>query len=303
MVWDADGTLVYSSTRGVFDINARIPVASASKLISALTLLRLVETDALAVDDRTGDTLGWSGAAGQVSLDQLGAFVSGFSPESGCLNNPLTTLQACAQTLADADRVAAPGTLLEYGSSHLQVAGAMAEVQTAQGWNDLFHDTLAEPLGLTNPDLRYVTLPKQALGQRNPRIAGGLLATPVEYGRMLSLVLADGQLDGESFIAPALIDRMFRNAYTSADVGRMPAGLQLFDWRYSFGSWLECAGPVTECNVISSAGAYGLVPWVDRATGYTGLVAMEGDPGSAAFGLRVEQAVQPLIEDVFAQLP
>jgi hypothetical protein len=83
----------------------------------------------------------------------------------------------------------------------------------------------------------------------------------------------------------------------------MPAGLQLFDWRYSFGSWLECAGPVTECNVISSAGAYGLVPWVDRATGYTGLVAMEGDPGSAAFGLRVEQAVQPLIEDVFAQLP
>jgi CubicO group peptidase (beta-lactamase class C family) len=302
MVWDDEGTLVYTSIRGTFDVNERIPVASGSKLISALTLLRLVETDVLALDDTTGEVLGWSGAAGQVSLDQLGAFVSGFSPDMGCQNNPLITLQACAQNISESPAVAAPGALLEYGGSHLHVAGAMAEVETGQSWNDLFHDVMAEPLGLTNTDLRYVTLPKQAIGERNARVAGGLLATPVEYGRILSLVLAEGQLNNQPFIDPVLVDRLFRNEHASAAVGTLPSGLDTRDWRYSFGAWLECDGPVTQCDIISSAGAYGLTPWVDRATGYTGLVAMEGDAGSAVFGLRVEQAVQPLIEDVFAQI-
>lgn len=41
-----------------------------------------------------------------------------------------------------------------------------------------------------------------------------------------------------------------------------------FDFRYSFGAWLECEGPVATCAEVSSPGAYGFTPWVDHEWGY-----------------------------------
>jgi len=252
------------------------------------------------LDSGTDGVLGWQGGA--ITVDELGAFESGLPAEHPCLNNFRSTLQDCVDAIGAEERVARPGRLLEYGGNHQQVLGAMAEVVTGKPWNDLFREELALPLGLDDPGLTSVALPKQALGRDNPRVAGGLLATPEEVGTLLRLVLADGMHDGEAILSPGAVDRLFENRYTDARVGSVPDAVEGVDWRYGFGSWLECDGPVASCDVISSAGAFGMVPWVDRAHGYTGLLSMESpDGGGSRFSVPVEQEIQPLIVEALGR--
>lgn len=197
-------------------------MASASKLISALVLMRLMEEGSLSLDDTPGGLLGWSGGAADATLDQLGAFVSGLDPNAACTYLPWSNLPDCVDTIRDADVLAAPGARFDYGATHLHVAGRMAEVATGESWEALFERTLKTPLGLDDPGLVYVTLPQQALGSANPLIAGGLLASVDEYLPMLALLFHDGQLDGSSWIAADRMARFQHNPHAAAVLGHRP---------------------------------------------------------------------------------
>ena len=43
--------------------------------------------------------------------------------------------------------------------------------------------------------------------------------------------------------------------------------------RYGLASWLHCAAPADGCAVVSSPGAFGFTPWVDRSAGYYAIIA------------------------------
>ena len=69
-------------------------------------------------------------------------------------------------------------------------------------------------------------------------------------------------------------------------------------FRYGLGAWLECATPAAGCSVISSPGAFGFTPWLDRNTGYYAVIAMESglaDTGLAPASVRLAQDLKPLI--------
>ncbi|MFK7927265.1 MAG: serine hydrolase domain-containing protein [Myxococcota bacterium] len=299
VLWDADGQVVYRRTAGGFEPDVRVPVASASKLVSALLLLRMVDQGQLSLTDTTGEVLGWTGQKRRISLDHLGGFTSGFEGTVGCTYNATLSLQDCTGRMDDAGPEQQPGALFEYTNTHLHIAGAMAEVKGGASWNALFQRDLAKPLGLTSPDLRYYTLPKRLLGDTNPLVAGGMVSSVDEYGAFLQLILNKGQVDGAPFIRPDLIDRLFTNAYTDAEIGSSPVVEVGLDYRYGFGSWLECEGAPAQCDILNSAGSFGFVPWVDRGRGYAGILAMEGDTGSVlTFGLPLQQELRPLIEAV-----
>lgn len=295
VVWNAEGDVLYRRTWGGFEPDVYVPVASASKWISGLTLLRLVHEGVLSLDDTTGEVLGFDGPQADITLDHLGGFVSGWEGKELCTYNPATTLQGCAARFDDRDVVAPPGEYFEYANSHLAVAGAMAEVQTGQAWNDLFRTRLAARLDLTDPSLRYYTSPKQAQGDENPLVAGGLHASVDAYREFLLLVLNEGRHGGEEVIAPALIDRFFQNPYGDATVGDSPA-VDL-DAHYGFTSWQECPTTAPTCDLVSSAGAFGLVPWVDRERGYAAILAMEGEVGTSQWAVPVQQELLTLLEE------
>lgn len=297
IVRDPDFEVRYRHTVGGFEPDVRIPVASASKLVAGLTLLRQIEAGRLSLDDTTGEVLGWEGPQASITLDQLGSFVSGYRGRPRCTLQTRVSLQDCVAIIGAEPPSHTPGTVLEYSNTHWHVAGAMAEVRAGQPWNDLFQADLARPLGLDDPELRFVTKPKQQTGTTNPLVAGGLLATAEEYEVMLSLVLRDGVApDGTRLLAAGAVDRMFRNPFPDATVGATPYE-DLADFRYGFGTWLECEGGVPTCPVASSAGAYGVTPWVDREHDYQGLLAMEGDLGTAtSFAAPLQQELRPLIE-------
>ncbi len=298
LVFDAEDRRIVDLTVGDFSPDRRVPVASASKLVSGLVLLRLVHEGVLSMEDTPAEVLGWTGtSAGAASLDQLGAFVSGLRSGAACNYVARTTLQDCAQAISELDVEAAPGEVFTYGPSHLTVAAAMAEVASGSSWAELFREELARPLGLDASDLRYVTHPKWQTGDDNPLVAGGLIATAEEYARILSVLFHQGEVDGEVWIDPQLIARMGSNAYTTAAQVSTPMDSYNLDFRYSWSSWLNCEGAPASCPVISSPGAYGLSPWVDLEHGYYAVLAMESDGlGGALMSVQLMEALRPEIE-------
>jgi serine-type D-Ala-D-Ala carboxypeptidase/endopeptidase len=297
IVRDREGRIRYRHTVGGFEPDVRVPVASASKLVSGLVLLRQVEQGRLSLDSTTGGVLGWRGVQAGITLDQLGSFVSGYEGRPFCTLRTNITLAQCAFEIGSEPPASTPGSTLDYGPTHQHIAGAMAEEESGQDWNALFRTDLAEPLGLTDPDLRYVTVPKQQAGTTNPLVAGGLLATADEYEAFLAVVVRDGLAwDGTRLLSPGAVDRLFENPFPEARVANTPYE-GIADFRYGFGTWLECEGGVPSCDVASSAGAFGTVPWVDRARGYQALLMMEGDAGTATgFSAPLQQEVRPLVE-------
>ena len=52
------------------------------------------------------------------------------------------------------------------------------------------------------------------------------------------------------------------------------------------------------CPVVSSPGAFGFTPWVDRTGGYYAILGMEvteSDSGIVAFAVNLAQDLKPLI--------
>ena len=70
--------------------------------------------------------------------------------------------------------------------------------------------------------------------------------------------------------------------------------------KHSYARLCGCPPPAANCAVLSSPGAFGFTPWVDRDGGYYAIIAMEvseADSGIAAFSVQLAQDLKPLIRD------
>lgn len=293
VVYDADDRLVFERMYGDFAPDRRLAVASASKLIAGLVLFDLVADGLLALDDTTASVLGWQGDGSTITLEQLMAFTSGLERDRPCTALPNISLAQCVDAIHEAAIATAPGTRFDYGSTHLHVAGRMAEVVSGKAWNTLFRERLGDPLGLPT-DVLFYTAPRQGTGTTNPLVAGGLRASMRDYAPMLAMVFHRGPL-GE----PALFAAQAVEPYPDATIGYSPYADAGLPYHYGLASWLECTPPVTrECAIVASPGAFGFTPWVDREHGYYAIFATEAfglSTGVAASSVRVSFAVRPAI--------
>lgn len=299
-IWNARDDKVYEHMLGGFTLDTRVAVASASKLVAGLVLFDVIRRGQLSLDATTGQVLGWAAPNGAISLRQLLSFTSGLPKEAACTINPLVTLANCADSLATATPVAAPGTQFDYGSTHLQVAAAMAEHATGQRWADLFAQALQQPLGLSE-DVAYFTAPRQSLGRANPLVAGGLRSSMSDYHHFLAIAFHRGSYGGLTLGTPALFDEQGREPYPDAIIGNSP----MPTLRYGLASWLECTTPESGCQQLASPGAFGFTPWLDRAAGYYAILGMElastgADDGVVAFAVGLQAELMPLIAAAMA---
>jgi CubicO group peptidase (beta-lactamase class C family) len=291
-IYNRDGVKVFEQMYGDFSPDTRVPIASASKLVSGVTLFRLIDAGYLTLDSTTAQLLGWSGTQGEITLRQLLSFTSGLAPENRCTYDVTLTLEQCVSSISQTEMFAAPGTEFDYGSVHLSVAGRMAEVATGQPWNDLFAQELRTPLGLAG-DLQYYANPLKAAGTSNPLLAGGLIMSMNDYEPVLHLVFDKGAWQGAALLAPEIFDVQAAEPYPNVVIGRSPAP----SLRYGLTVWLNCATPQSGCEQISSPGAFGFTPWIDRETGYYAILGMQDMNNSKThFGGRLEQQLAPLIE-------
>jgi CubicO group peptidase (beta-lactamase class C family) len=296
-IYDRNDRKVFEKMYGDFAPDRRVAVASAAKIVSGLVLFRLVEQGYLSLDSTTAEVLGWTPPLGAITLRHLLSFTSGLEPSAACTSLPGITLADCVAQIAMTAPVAPPGTRFDYGSTHLHVAARMAEVVTGATWDEVFAQQLRLPLGLP-ADARYYTAPRQGIGTTNPLIAGGMRATMNEYARPLSVVFHRGTFQGQRLVATALFDAQGREPYPGVVIGNSPMSALAYDFRYGLTAWLECITPATGCNMLSSPGAFGWTPWVDRDGGYYAIIGMEvadAREGVVNFSVALAQELKPAI--------
>jgi D-alanyl-D-alanine-carboxypeptidase/D-alanyl-D-alanine-endopeptidase len=297
-IYDANGVKRFERMYGTFSADQRVAVASSSKMVAELVILRLTDQGFLTLDSTAGSVLGWTGPQAAITLRQLLSFTSGLEREMPCTLLAAIDLADCVATISQQPLVAAPGTRFDYGSTHLHVAARMAEVVTGESWASIFAAQLKTPLGLTSPDLVWYTAPRQSLGTTNPLIAGGLRATMNEYARILALDFNRGLHQGNQLISSSLFTTQATEPYPNAVIGNSPFANAGLNFHYGLAAWLECPPPATNCAVLSSPGAFGFTPWFDRDSGYYAILGMEvteSQSGIVAFAVNLAQALKPLI--------
>lgn len=298
-IYNRDGAKVFEQMYGNFSPDTRVPVASASKIVSGVTLFRLMDAGYLTLDSTTAQVLGWTGEQGTITLRQLLSFTSGLAPENHCTYDSTVTLDECVTTISQVDLIATPGTEFDYGSVHLSVAGRMAEVVTGKPWNELFAQELRDPLGLPS-DIQYYANPLKPIDTNNPLLAGGLIVSMNEYEHILHFIYDKGVWQSSALLAPGIFDTQGIEPYPNVSIGTSPAPDNL---RYGLTAWLNCATPQTGCHQISSPGAFGFTPWIDRDAGYYAILGMQDMSNHRThFGGRLEQQLAPLIVQALQQV-
>jgi serine-type D-Ala-D-Ala carboxypeptidase/endopeptidase len=70
-IYRADGTRVFEHMYGDFSADQRVFIASASKMVTGVTLFGLIDRGVLSLNTTTGEVLGWSGDKSTINVRQL----------------------------------------------------------------------------------------------------------------------------------------------------------------------------------------------------------------------------------------
>ena len=302
--------VAFSHSKGDSSPEKVYALASASKLLTAILSLKLVEAGVWSLEDQPQDYLSfWStdpmDPLSQITLEQLLSFTSGFSGGTGlspldpgipCVEEADTTLSACAQEIAEEWMSYTPGSTFYYGPAHMQVAAAMAVALTGKRLNALFREHLTDPLGLTSVFFIHPSLD-------NPRAGGAGTASAVDYAAILT-ALAKGELLSPASLALLTQDHTAEPVVMATGGGVNGLGQ---GWHYALGCWRECQASAYDesCEgdgVISSPGAFGFYPFFNTATGVWGLIATQRDLGSGGASVTVPfgQAWSLLAHEILA---
>jgi CubicO group peptidase (beta-lactamase class C family) len=274
------GEVVYRRAFGGYTLTTQVPIASASKWVSALTIARLVEKGQMRWTDTVGQYFpGVERAKRNITLQQLFSHTSGLSGDAdACLSSPFFTLASCANRILQQPLIGEPGNVFSYGGNSMQVAGRMAEIATGRSWDDLFIREMVLPLNLNATDYAGFSTAAGYQRNENPRVDGGVRSTLEDYGKIVDMVLAYGCLDhvlptaclpSRRFLGRATIDFMAQDRTVGTiDLGRPPTAT---GYGYGLGQWIDPSSPL----IVSSPGALGFTPWVDRNSRVAGVLLVQ----------------------------
>jgi CubicO group peptidase (beta-lactamase class C family) len=294
MIVQQDTTVVYERSVPPMTPTSVLPIASASKWLSAGAFMTLVDSGLVSLDDRVSLYLPlFTGPKGDITIRQLWSHTSGLPGNTPYATDGTLTLALCVDSIAlRTPLVRVPGTAFIYGQTSMQVAGRIAEVVSGQSWESFFQSRIAAPLGMHQTSYG---------SGANPLIAGGARASALDYARYVAMIEQGGTLGGASVLSPASIALMQRDQTAGAAIVASPYGELpgLEGTRYGLGEWLNLKDPFSDrAFVVSSTGAFGFTPWVSACNGTSGVIATLGDvPTSVGAFSRAVQVVGREIPD------
>jgi CubicO group peptidase (beta-lactamase class C family) len=264
-------------TVGDLGSSVQRPIASASKWLTAAVVLQLVGEGKLSLDKPISTWLPDSPpAAGAITLRQLLSQTSGLGPGGAEMaQDHRITLVDSAKAITSNPPATAPGSTFVYGGPGFQVAGAVVEAVTGQPWATVFQARIAGPLGMTQTQWTHFSRDLDAqfpiAETRNPVLQGGAISTAQDYMRFLAMLAAGGKYEGRQILSPEAVAFLLSDQTASAK--RTPSGVAMLDQaHYALGNWCEAPDGAGGCGRNSSLGAWGVYPWIDRASGLYGMV-------------------------------
>lgn len=305
-----EGAVIHESHYGVYGPATRIPIASASKWVSAVAIGTLVDDGLLQWDTTVGDIIPTAPEDKRaITLRQLFSHTSGLPGDNGgCLGNPSMTLATCATEILAVPLATAPGTCFSYGGLSMQLAGRMAEIVTGQSWDQLFIARVVVPLGLVATDYAFTSVAPGYVPVANPRIPGGVRSTARDVVRIAQLFAQNGIWNGAVVLAPATVALMMRDQTFGVGYANNP-GPEAYG--YGIGLWRNRVDASAVALEVSSPGGFGTWPWFDRATDVAGVVFVRNsNQNTEPYTRDVIRAVrasvgtgQPLFDDAYEGAP
>lgn len=262
-----NGAVIYEQYFGNYTSTTRIPIASASKWLSALAIERLVEKGQISWGDTVGKYIpGAPSDKLNITLGQLFSHTSGLSQnDDACLGNETNyTLATCAQEILNTTLEYPPGTAFAYTGNGMQVGGYMATLATGKTWDQIFQEEVTTPLGMTDTDFATVSLKPPYVAVPNPQVAGGLRSTLLDYANAVQMVAQHGQWNGTQYLSAIDIADMQKDQTHSAPVISTPDPLA---YGYGYGEWRNSIDAQGAAVQVSSTGKFATSPWVDNSTG------------------------------------
>ena len=303
LLFDSSGTL-YSRAAGDHSLATVEMLASASKLPSSLAILTLVDQGKLNLDTpvasylhNAGDPITWPGDKAAITMRMLLAHTSGLpglgDSQPNCLNQPVTsTLQQCAQDIANATLVSQPGAEFNYGGADYQVAGYLATlISGAANWQAFFSSAIATPLG----GIASYSYGDPAV-MRNPRIAGGAVSNVSDYATILRMVQGGGKFNGAQVLSASTITTLTSNQIAGLPSTFTPFSASAAASYPGYGLGLFISAPAlyqpSPGPEFSDPGLYGATPWFDNGLNYGAVILIKQDTQT---GLDMWNAARPLI--------
>lgn len=267
-------TSIYQYQAGWLNCNnVRLGLASSTKWVSAAIFLRLAEKGWLNLDDSIGTYLPvfTQFGKGHITLRQSYSMSSGvFNPsQNNYHRDPSLTLAQSIDSISKNVQILYPtGAMIGYDGSMMHVWGRAAEVVDSingynRDWRTIAKEEFFDLMEMDSTDYTDF-LP-------NPAVAGGIETTPCDYLKFLKMLSNNGIYYGDTILQQSSIDEMFIDQTNSAPIYHtfwpsnhpdFPNGLDTM--RYTFGAWWTELDNSDNIIQLTSPGAFGHFPFVDR---------------------------------------
>jgi CubicO group peptidase (beta-lactamase class C family) len=178
----------------------------------------------------------------------------------------------------------------------MQLAAAAAETATGTSWSKLFSERIAEPLGMSHTAYGHPMRDIGFEGNLNQVAESGVHTTLRDYSRFLEMIAGRGVFRGTRVLSEAAVAEMERDQTHGLKIGFTPPGARQ-GWDYGLGLWCEQATADLECIRVSSAGAFGAFPWIDRERDIEGvLLVVENLPRLVDRILATRELVERVVD-------
>ncbi|HRE82799.1 MAG TPA: serine hydrolase [Opitutaceae bacterium] len=293
-----DGEPVYERFFGTYSVNTIVPIASATKTLSAAVLMALVDEGKLALDDKVAQYIPSFNKPGyaDITLRQCFSHTSGLpgSEENEALSNNSITLAQAADLIAEIPMIGPAGGQFAYGGLSMQVAGRCAEVASGKSWDQLFQEKLTLPLGLTQVDYTTLALLPPYRPNANPRIGGGARCSLRDYSVFMQMLMNRGIHNGRRILSEASVHEMQRDHAAGLPVVNSPTdGVT----RYGIGMWLDVIDAAGETVQSSAAGAFGFTAWIDNSRRISAVfLVLNQGPAVRPYVARMQAALRSIVD-------
>jgi CubicO group peptidase (beta-lactamase class C family) len=264
MVWT--DTLVYKRELGEFDAKTVVPIASASKWLTAALALKMAEEGKISLDDKVSQYLPIFELYGKnyITIRHCLTHFTGIQSEGGIFTKKkFGSLDEEVQSYAKKEIKTNPGTEFSYSEVGFNIVGRILEIVSKKKFDMLIKQQLFNPLAM-----RKTTFSQLDGSSIDP--SSGAQSTAEEYLHFLQMLLNKGQYRGVQILSEEAVNDL-RKIQTSPELikysPKTGEGLA-----YAFGSWVIDEGKGGEANALSGAGLYGTWPVVDWCRGYAAVI-------------------------------
>ncbi|MDF2454835.1 MAG: hypothetical protein K0R51_828 [Cytophagaceae bacterium] len=274
MVVKQKDSVLYHHQIGLAKLDTKIPVASASKWLSAAVILTLVDQGLLSLDDSIGKYLPAFSTYGKghPTIRQCLTHTSGF-PAYSTLNYKDIGLAPLVDSMAKYVPLKnTPGASFNYGGMSYRIVGRIAEVVTGKSWNELFHTNIASKCEMNATAYCHEKI--------TPDLGGGVCSTPADYLNFLNMISGKGIYKGSQVLSSASVNEFFRSQLSTKireDLTKYDPEIKVFAngklISYGLGTWILDYNESQEYqSKIFCPGGFGTFPFIDTCRNIYGII-------------------------------